>query len=121
MRFIFAGIALVYSPPSRGRVACEPQGKTMFWIRALPECADAPFDYLFNSHWIPQSREEEEEEERRPCRGVNIITSIIHREEVSEFSCHWWHFINYPQSRRGEKGRRFHLQFKNRLQRMKQK
>lgn len=39
--------------------------KKMFWVWALAECADAPFHYLFNSLWIPQSREEE----RRPCQG----------------------------------------------------
>lgn len=50
---------LVYTifQPAGGVNPWTQEGK-MFWFGALLECADAPFHYLFNSLWIPQSREE---------------------------------------------------------------
>lgn len=56
----FCWIILVYIFHPAGGVKPTRQGGEK--KKKLPECADTPFLCLFNSLWIPQSREEE----RRP-------------------------------------------------------
>lgn len=58
---------LVQIPTTRW---CEAYGagEKRSGFECLPECADMPFHYLFNSLWIPQRRGED----RRPCQGGSM-------------------------------------------------
>lgn len=88
---------LVQIPTTRW---CEAYGagEKRSGFECLPECADMPFHYLFNSLWIPQRRGED----RRPCQGgkhalnvrvasssatVDIIIIIKNKQIKFQSSC----------------------------------